>query len=180
MEHIFEWRPLNQSQPPRAESGIQNDVVMILKKLPQGEEDWADGGPQSDEGIAALFGKLTLNDQLTPETRLQMSCEDLLETFAREMKPECQLHIMTLAGACNVAIRHSLFRPETAREIMRIGVDKSKASLDALRFATLKLSRILDEMHIRGIVADRTYELPIYRRRWSTFASARFLTLTQN
>lgn len=168
MEHIFEWRPIYQSQPPRAESGIQNDVVMIMKKLPQGEEDWADGGPQSDEGIAALFGKLTLNDQLTPETRKQMTCEELLRYFATQMTPDCQLHMMTLAGGCNVAIRHSVFRPETAREIMRIAVDKTKGSLDALRFATLKLSHILDEMHVRRVVGERTYELPIYRRWYST------------
>ncbi|KAM0438782.1 hypothetical protein ACHAPT_001541 [Fusarium lateritium] len=137
----------------------------VLEKAPQGEEDWSDGKPQTDEDVSLLFSRLTLIFSYSRQDRKSLPYRNLLEAFAMKMDPDCQLHVMTLAGACVVAIKQRVLGTDAAREIMRIGVKDPDRVLDGKRRATPKFIRILDVLHAYQALGLRTYELPIRRRK---------------
>lgn len=153
---------------PRPDADVEHDVLSIFEKLPQGEEDWADGRPQTDEEVVSLFGQLTLlvSHLSSSPAHKPLTCRELLEGFAGEMDPECQLHVMTLAGACQVAFKQGAFLARDARSIMRIALHDTDSVLDAKRIATPKFIRILDMIHHYGVVNTRTYELPLRRSQY--------------
>ncbi|CAM1508775.1 Fc.00g056230.m01.CDS01 [Cosmosporella sp. VM-42] len=159
--------PSQQGQSSRSDPGGSSrpDAVMsALQRGLQGEEDWSDGGPQTDEEVSALFSRLTLMDSYSRQDRRKMECKQLLEAFARRMDPKCQLHIMTLAGASVVAIGQKVLATGTARDVMRINLKDPDSVLDKKRRATAKFVRILDVLHAYQALGLRTYELPIRRK----------------
>lgn len=157
-----------KSTRPRLDTDIERDVVSVFEKLPQGDEDWSDGRPQTDEEVGLLFGQLTLGLHLSPEARRLLNFRELLEEFAAKLDPDCQLHAMTLAAACQVAFKQGVFLARDARSIMRGALGDTNSVLDAKRRATPKFIRILDILHHHRVVDSRTYEIPLRRSKYNS------------
>ncbi|KAF4471710.1 hypothetical protein FALBO_1379 [Fusarium albosuccineum] len=145
----------------KSDADIQNDVLGIFKKFPQGEEDWAYGPPQTDEEVISLFCKLTLTNQYPPEARRLMDCPEILTELARAIDTSSQLDVMTLADACEVAVRQGDLRAADIRHFMLLRLPDT--SLDGIRWGTQRFIRMMDEVHLHGAAGLRTFELAIRR-----------------
>ncbi|KAF5005400.1 hypothetical protein FDECE_8147 [Fusarium decemcellulare] len=160
MDKIIPWQP-GKPESAKSDTDIQNDVLGILKKFPQGEEDWADWPPQTDEEVIALFCKLTLTSQYLPETRRLMNCSEILTELTKVIDPNSQLDVMTLADACEVAVRQGDLRVADIRHFMLLRLPDT--SLNGIRWGTQKFIRMMDEIHLHGVAGLRTFELAIRR-----------------
>jgi hypothetical protein len=164
MEHIIQWQPGGSKTLSRSDADVKGDVVSVLRQFPRSEDGWAFGAPQTDEDVAVLFCRLTLTSQYPPESRKQMTCPDLIKELAKTLDPSRQLDIMVLLDACEVAVKQGGVRLEEARNLMRLTLDKPDAALDGMRWGVQKFIRMMDELHLHGVVGLRTYELAVRRR----------------
>ncbi|RSL45148.1 hypothetical protein CEP51_016131 [Fusarium floridanum] len=174
MHNIIQWRPgKGGADPSRPDADVRTDVLGILKKIPQNEDGWARGMPQTDEDVAALFCKLTLTGQYPPARRKMMACPDLITELAKTLDSSNQLDIMTLIDACEVGVKQGELSLSQARNLVRLRVDKPDKSLDGMRWGTQRFIRMLDELHTHGAVGTRVYEVAI-RRPNALFRLANF------
>ncbi|RSL43502.1 hypothetical protein CEP54_015067 [Fusarium duplospermum] len=173
MHNIIQWQPGKGGASSRPDADLRTDVIGILKKIPKTEDGWAHGVPQTDEEVAVLFCKLTLTRQYSPASRKMMSCSDLITELAKTLDSGQQLDVMILIDACEVAAKQGELSLDQARNLVRLIVDKPDKSLDGMRWGTQRFIRMLDELHIHGVVGTRAYEVAI-RRPNALFRLANF------
>ncbi|RSL52208.1 hypothetical protein CEP51_015094 [Fusarium floridanum] len=62
---------------------------------------------------------------------------------------------MVLLDACEVAVKQGGVRLEEARNLMRLTLDKTDTALDGMRWGVQKFIRMMDELHLHGVVGLR-------------------------
>ncbi|KAI5465146.1 hypothetical protein BGZ63DRAFT_171156 [Mariannaea sp. PMI_226] len=159
MEKVILVDPSKPKSRKRSVPNVKQDVERILNGFPKGEEDWADGRPQSPTDVDELFDRVTLNG--TPD-RATMDCAKLLESFAEEAETQNPLHVATLAAAGVICMKLGQVNKNTVHNTMRkcLG-DVKENQLEGMRLGVSRCVLFLDTIH-PGF-GSRTYEL-LFRR----------------
>ncbi|KAH6888488.1 hypothetical protein B0T10DRAFT_55266 [Thelonectria olida] len=162
----------------KTDAQVEEEVVSFLRGLPQGEEDWDNNKPETEEDLLELRKGLTLsvsfsNDQhYSRQDRAEWTWTQLLEEYANHMAHvhpvdglERQMYEFVFTGLCSIGLKVYYMDMRQVDKIMSTALRDSGNMLSKKRMGVPKYIEMLNVLD-SYLMGERAHEIPMRRKTW--------------
>lgn len=163
------------SKPTKTDARVDEEVVSFLRGLPQGEEDWDNNKPETEEELLRLREGLTLSVSLygagrySAKERAEWPWDKFLENYAQQMAnvlpvdgPERQMYDFVFTALCCIGVKVYYMEMRQVDKIMRTILGDSENMLHKKRMGVCKYIEMLNVLD-SYLMGERAHEIPMRR-----------------